>query len=95
MCAQEFFWHVYGNQPQVKRPPLLALSATFPTSYIRLLSTLLSVDLSIGHCIRQGTPIKFCQQEINMQLENPGAFDDIVKEIKCECDFKNVNIIIF
>ncbi len=46
----------------------IALSATFPTSYICLLSTLLTVNLNIGHCILRGTPIEFRQQEIHMQL---------------------------
>ena len=64
-----FFGHIHGNQPRVKRPRLIALSATFPTHYyIRLLSTLLTVDLSIGNCILRGFSIELCQREIDMHL---------------------------
>ena len=59
---------IYGNWSQVRCPWLITLFITFWTSYIRLLLTLLTVDLSIGHCILQGTSIEFRQREIHMQL---------------------------
>ena len=65
----EFFRKVYGNQPSVKRPRLIALSATFPTSYLRLLSNLLTVDVTPANCILRGSPQDFCQREIDMKLE--------------------------
>jgi len=57
-----FFGQIHGNQPLAKRPRLTALSTTFPTPYyIRLPSTLLTVDLSIGNCILWGFSINFRQ----------------------------------
>ena len=68
----EFFVKVYGNQPILRRPRLIALSATFPTSYVRLLSHLLTVDLTPAKCILRGCPAEFCQREIEMKLEMCG-----------------------
>ena len=62
------FWRIYGNQPCNRRPRLIALPATFPTSYVWLLSTLLTVDLNRGDCILQGSLVQFQLQEIDMQL---------------------------
>jgi superfamily II DNA helicase RecQ len=65
----ECFCRVDGNQPANRRPRLIALSATFPTSYLCLLSTLLTVNFTIGNCILRGSPCDFCQCEIEMKLE--------------------------
>jgi superfamily II DNA helicase RecQ len=65
----EFFTQVYGNQPSVQRPRLIALSATFPASYLRLLSNLLTVDATPANCVLRGSPQDFCQREIDMKLE--------------------------
>jgi superfamily II DNA helicase RecQ len=51
----EFFTQVYGNQPSVQPPQLIALSATFPTSYLRLLSNLLTVDVTPANCVLRGS----------------------------------------
>ncbi len=37
LCVK-FFRHIYGNQPRNRRPRLIALTATFPASYLWLLS---------------------------------------------------------
>jgi hypothetical protein len=50
------FWCVYGNQLKVKCPQLITLSTMFLLSYIWLLLTLLTADLSIGHCIINQIP---------------------------------------
>jgi superfamily II DNA helicase RecQ len=61
----EFFIQVYGNQPSVRRPRLIALSATFPTSYLRLLSNLLTVDVTpqnsspLMHLMWESASIRF------------------------------------
>jgi superfamily II DNA helicase RecQ len=65
----EFFRKVYGNQPRDLRPRLIALTATFPTTYNALLSTLLTVDMSIGDCVVRGSPEDFRQQEISMKMD--------------------------
>jgi len=64
----EFFRKVYGNQPRDLRPWLIALTATFPTTYVALLSTLLTVNMSIGDCVVWGSPEDFRQQEISMKM---------------------------
>ena len=63
ICALriKFFRKVYGNQPRDLRPRLIALMATFPTTYVALLSTLLTVDMSIGDCVVRGSPEDFRQ----------------------------------
>jgi len=48
---------------------LIALSATFPTAYLRLLSNLLTVDFTIDNCILRGSPSDFSQREIEMKLK--------------------------
>ncbi len=48
---------------------MIALSATFPTSYLRLLSHLLTVDVTPANCVLRGSPQDFCQREIDMKLE--------------------------
>ena len=65
----EFFTQVYGNQLSVRRPRLIALSAMFPTSYLWLLSNLLTVNLTPDNCILRGSPQEFFQREIVMKLE--------------------------
>jgi superfamily II DNA helicase RecQ len=65
----EFFRRVYGNQPRDRQPRLIALTATFPSSYLPMLSTLLTVDFSISHCILRGSSVEFQQREIEMRLE--------------------------
>jgi len=63
ICALriKFFRKVYGNQPRDLRPRLIALMATFPTTYVALLSTLLTVDMSIGDCVVRDSAICYCQ----------------------------------
>ncbi len=66
----EFFSRVFANQPADRRPRLIALSATFPSSYLWLLSTLLTVDFTINNCVLRGSPRKFCHPlELNNALE--------------------------
>jgi superfamily II DNA helicase RecQ len=65
----EFFTQVYGNQPSIRRPCLIALSATFPISYLWLLSNLLTVDVTTDNCVLRGSSQEFCQHEIEMKLE--------------------------
>ncbi len=65
----DFFMRVFGNQSADWRPWLIALSATFSTSYICILSSLLTVDFTIGNCILRGLPIKFHQHKLEMKLE--------------------------
>jgi hypothetical protein len=40
----------------------------FPSSCVWLLPTLLTIDLSLGNCIVQGSAWEFCQQEIVLKL---------------------------
>jgi hypothetical protein len=58
ICALrvKFFQLKYGNQPSNQRPRLIALTATFPTSYLHHLSSLLPV-------------VEFLDREIDMKLE--------------------------
>jgi len=65
----EFSRQIYGNKLSDRRPHLIALSATFPTSYICLLSNLLTVDFNIDNCILRGSEQEFSQREIEMKLE--------------------------
>jgi superfamily II DNA helicase RecQ len=71
ICALriEFFHSVYSNQPCKLQPWLIAMTATFPRSYLAILSSLLTVNFSIPGCILSGTSDKFHQQEIKMKLE--------------------------
>ncbi len=45
------------------------LTATFLSSYLPMLSTLLTVDLSIFNCILRGSTIEFQQRKIEMRFE--------------------------
>ncbi len=65
LCV-EFFRHIYGNQLRNQSPRLIALTATFPTSYLWLLSSLLTVDSCICNLFLGG---QFCQWEIDIMLE--------------------------
>ena len=71
ICALrvEFFRRIYGNQLSDRWPRLIALSATFPTSYLCLLSKLLTVDFNINNCVLRGSEQEFSQREIKMKLE--------------------------
>ncbi len=64
-----FFRRIYGNQPRNEQPRLIAMTATFPRSYLEILSSLLMVNFSISNCIPSGTHVEFQQREIEMKLE--------------------------
>jgi hypothetical protein len=54
LCMDFFRW-VFGNQPVNQHLRLIVLSATFPTSYIRILSSFSTVDFTtaiafLGDC---------------------------------------------
>jgi hypothetical protein len=68
LCVK-FFRRIHGNQPRDQSPRLIAPLATFPTSYLWLLLSLLTVDLCISNCILRRTVVEFCQQEFDIKLE--------------------------
>ncbi len=68
LCV-EFFQRVYGNQPSDRQPWLIAFTATFPSSYVPMLSNLMTVDFSISQCILRGSILEFQQHKIEMRLE--------------------------
>ncbi len=70
ICALRdyYFGCIQCNQLHNFHPRLFTLTAMFPGSYVRLLLTLLTIDLNIGDCIVRGSSLKFHQQEINMHL---------------------------
>jgi hypothetical protein len=61
----EFFRKIFGNQPIIKRPRLIILSAT-PKMYTPLLSKLMMMDLSGDNSLLCGSPDDFQQREISM-----------------------------
>ena len=102
ICALhvEFFRRIYGNQPSYRRPRLIALSATFPTSYLWLLSSLLTVDFTIDNCVLKGPEQEFSQREIEMKLEVCGQKSVFIsKELSMVTEFldqnRNSSVIIF
>jgi hypothetical protein len=88
----EFFRQVFGNQPVNRRLLSIVLSATFPSSYLRFLSSLLTVNLTIGDCVLMGSPIDFRQCKIEMKFElcsNKGHF--VSKGLSMVTDFLQIN----
>ncbi len=71
ICALciKIFRLIYGNQPRELQPRPIALTGTFPRSYLQILSSLVTVDLSILDCILRGTSLDFQQREIEMKLD--------------------------
>jgi superfamily II DNA helicase RecQ len=65
----EFFKKIFGNQPRDLHPRMIALTATLPTTYVGLLSNLLTADMSIGDSILRGSPEDFRQREITMKMD--------------------------
>jgi superfamily II DNA helicase RecQ len=80
LCV-EFFQRLYGNQPRDKQPRLIAHTATFPRSYLPILLTLLTVNLSISECILWGTSVEFQQRKIEMKIGN------VLKESAVNCQW--------
>ncbi len=71
ICALrvDFSQRVLCNQPREIRLRLIALTATFLSSYVQLLSALLTVDLPIGDCVLRGRPEDCRHCEIEMKIE--------------------------
>jgi hypothetical protein len=91
LCV-DFFRRVFGNQPTNQRPRLIVLSATFSSSYLHILSSLLTANSTIGDCVLRGLPIDFCQCKIDMKLEvcsNKGQF--VSKGLLMVTDFLQLN----
>jgi hypothetical protein len=65
--SKPFFSKIFGNQPHMTRPRLIALTVTMPISYLPLLSKLLTINSFSGDSLVCGTQKKFAQQEIEMQ----------------------------
>ncbi len=91
LCIK-FFRQVFGNQPANWCPWLIVLSATFPLSYLCILSSLLTVNFTIGDCVLRGSPIDFRQCKIEMKLElcsNKGQF--VLKGLSMVTEFLQLN----
>ncbi len=94
ICALrvDFFRQIYSNQPCKIRPRLIMFTATFPSSYVWLLSTLLTVDLSMDDCIRQVSAQEFCQWETVMKLRMcSNQWQFVAKGLTLVADFLHQN----
>jgi hypothetical protein len=62
-----FFAKIFGNEPPMNRPSMIALTATMLKSYLPLLSHLLTINSFVGDSLICSTPIEFFQCKIEMQ----------------------------
>jgi hypothetical protein len=62
-----FFATIFGNQLHLMRPRLIVLTATMPTSYLLILSHLLTINSFSGDLLVHGTQNNFRQCEIEMR----------------------------
>jgi superfamily II DNA helicase RecQ len=63
----QIFAKIFGNQPRMKRPRLIVMMATMPTSYLAPLCRLLMIRLLSGDLILRGSENDFEQREIEMR----------------------------
>ncbi len=61
-----FFSKIFGNQPAMKLPRLIALTVTMPNSYLPLLSYLLTINSFTGNALICSSSIDFSQCKIGM-----------------------------
>jgi hypothetical protein len=59
-----YFAKIFENQPRMKRPRLIVMTATFPTLYLPPLCQLLTIPLLTADFILRGSEIEFQQREI-------------------------------
>ncbi len=64
-----YYYLIYVNQPSDRRLCLIALFATFPMSYLWLLSNLLTVNFTIKNCVLRGSEQEISQRKIEIKLE--------------------------
>jgi superfamily II DNA/RNA helicase len=73
----KFVSKIFGNQPDTKGQRLLALTATMPTTYLPLLSTVLTIYSFYADSLIRGTLEEFLQRKIDIQtiiIGNKGQY---------------------
>ncbi len=84
----KFFSKIFGNPSDTKRPRLLTLPATMPTTYLPLLPTLLTINSFYADSLIRGTPEEFSQHKIDMKtiiIGNKGQY--AAKGLTCVAKF--------
>jgi hypothetical protein len=67
MLQANFFSKIFGNNPEMRRPQVIALTGTMPDEYLPILSNLLTINLFTGDSLVCGLPSDFSQREIEMR----------------------------